>query len=45
MPVLGTFVLEPNNCREPFYNDGAGGKECLRVSMTACVGLPGMTQG
>lgn len=45
MPVLGTFVLELNNCREPFYNDGAGGKECLRVSMTACVGLPGMTQG
>ena len=41
VPVLGTSVLEINNCREPFYNDGAGGKECLRVSTTACVGPPG----
>lgn len=35
------LVLEINNHSGPFYNDGAGGKEHLSVSVIACVGLTG----
>lgn len=35
------IVLEINNHSRPFYNDGAGGKERLSVSVIACVSLTG----
>lgn len=35
------IVLEINNHSRPFYNNGAGGKERLSVSVIACVSLTG----
>lgn len=39
------IVLEINNHSRPFYNNGAGGKSVLSVSVIACVSLTGQAMG